>query len=82
MLEPDYRKQISTVILFHVLLFGFLFSVSSLFWSLNCGEGWKSCVGDGFDGPLWYLLFASIRPLIATPNFVLAIIGGDAYDLS
>lgn len=76
----SYRKQIQTVLLIEIaLIFGFGL-IAFLFWSNVCqGTRWGECLGNTDGAPFWFVVYSIMRPVIATPVFILALIAGDAY---
>jgi uncharacterized membrane protein YdjX (TVP38/TMEM64 family)/pimeloyl-ACP methyl ester carboxylesterase len=49
------------------------------FWQGICGESWDSCLAQGGLKPGSFLLLCLIRPLLFTPLFVTAWIGGESF---
>lgn len=48
-------------------------------WELLCDKSWRSCLSDGPMMPLSFLLLCLFRPLLFTPTFIMAIVGGESF---
>lgn len=76
----SYRKQIQTVFFLELLIIIGLGSFAYLFWNTMCsGTGWSSCIGDSQYAPIWFAVYSILRPLLATPIMIIALIAGASF---
>lgn len=77
----SYRKQIRTVLFIELTILAVVGGSAFLFWNSVCPHdgGWATCLGDGPSAPGWFVLYSIIRPFLATPIMVIALIAGDAF---
>jgi len=75
----SYRDQIKIVLAVEIAILFTVGGFAYFFWGSVCDESWQSCVGSGIGAPLWFLLFSIIRPFLATPTMVMALMAGEAF---
>ncbi len=76
----SYIKQVKTVFLIETAIILVLGGFAYIFWTNMCGSnGWASCLGDSSTAPIWFVVYSIIRPILATPIMIIALIAGDAF---
>ena len=76
----SYIKQVKTVFLIEATIIFVLGSFAYIFWTNMCGDyGWSSCLGESSAAPIWFVVYSIIRPILATPTMIIALIAGDAF---
>ena len=76
----SYSQQVRWVIIIELTLVAIAAFIAAMFWTNVCDDSLKSCLSQGpLLEPLSFILLSAIRPLMLTPMWFTAVIGGDVF---